>query len=68
MQSMKTTILMSALALSALAPMMTSCREKGPGEKVGESLDRAADDVKDAVNPKGPIEKAGEKVDKALGN
>lgn len=65
---MKTTILMSALALCAIAPMMTSCREKGPAEKIGESIDNAAEDVKDAVDPKGPVEKAGEKVDKALGN
>jgi ABC-type transporter MlaC component len=65
---MKTTILMSALALCAIAPMMTSCREKGPAEKIGESLDKAGEDIKDAVDPKGPVEKAGEKVDKALGN
>jgi len=65
---MKTTILMSALAFAALAPMMTSCREKGPAEKIGESLDKAGEDIKDAVDPKGPVEKAGEKVDKALGN
>ena len=64
---MKATLLMSAVILSAIAPM-TSCREKGPGEKVGESIDRAADDIKDAVDPKGPGEKAGEKIDKALGN
>ena len=64
---MKATLLMSACLLSVIAPM-TSCREKGPAEKVGESIDRAADDIKDAVDPKGPVEKAGEKVDKALGN
>lgn len=61
-------LLMSLLLLPLVAAPLTSCREKGPGEKVGESLDRAAEDVKDAVNPKGPAEKAGEKVDKALGN
>lgn len=65
---MKNTILMSVLTLSVIAPVMTSCREKGPAEKVGESIDKAAEDVKDAVNPKGPVEKAGEKVDDALGN
>lgn len=64
---MKTTILMSVAILSAIAPL-TSCREKGPGEKVGESIDNAAEKMKDAVEPKGPVEKAGEKVDKALGN
>jgi len=65
---MKNQLVMSLLLLPLVAAPLTSCREKGPGEKVGESLDRAADDIKDAVNPKGPAEKAGEKVDKALGN
>jgi ABC-type transporter MlaC component len=63
---MKKLILMSACVLAAIAPM-TSCREKGPGEKVGESLDKAAENIKDAVDPKGPAEKAGEKLDNALG-
>lgn len=64
---MKATLLLFTGILAAIAPL-TSCREKGPAEKVGESIDRAADDVKDAVNPKGPVERAGEKVDDALGN
>lgn len=63
---MKQAILMSACLFAAVAPM-TSCREKGPGEKVGESIDKAAEDIKDAVDPKGPAEKAGEKLDNALG-
>ena len=64
---MKNAILLSACLFSAIAPM-TSCREKGPAEKIGESIDKAADDLKDAVDPKGPGEKAGEKIDKVLGN
>lgn len=64
---MKNTVLLTIALFSAVAPL-TSCREKGPAEKVGESLDKAAENVKDAVDPKGPVEKAGEKVDKALGN
>lgn len=64
---MKQAIILSTCLLAAIAPM-TSCREKGPAEKVGESIDKAADDIKDAVDPKGPVEKAGEKVDDALGN
>ena len=55
------------LLLLPLAAFNTSCREKGPAEKAGEHLDKAAEEIKDAVNPKGPAEKAGEKVDKALG-
>lgn len=64
---MKTTLLMSLCLVPILLPL-TSCEKKGPAEKVGESMDRTAEDIKDAVNPKGPAEKAGEKVDKALGN
>jgi len=63
---MKATLLIPLFLIPLMAPL-TSCREKGPGEKVGESIDKAAEDVKDAVDPKGPAEKAGEKVDNALG-
>jgi len=55
------------LFLFPLVACLASCREKGPAEKVGESVDKAIEDVKDAVDPKGPVEKAGEKVDDALG-
>lgn len=65
---MKNKLVMSLMLLPLVAAPLTSCREKGPAEKIGESLDRTAEDIKDAVNPKGPAEKAGEKVDKALGN
>lgn len=63
---MKPSLLFS-LCLFPFVASMVSCREKGPAEKVGESLDKAVEDVKDAVDPKGPVEKAGEKVDKVLG-
>ena len=49
-----------------LVASVVSCKEKGPAEKAGESVDKAVDKVKDAVDPKGPLEKAGEKVDHAL--
>ena len=62
---MKTTLLLS-LCLFPLVASFVSCREKGPAEKAGESVDKAVDKVKDAVDPKGPLEKAGEKVDNAL--
>ena len=64
---MKNKFVMSLMMLPLVAAPLTSCREKGPAEKVGESLDRAAEDIKDTVNPKGPAEKAGEKIDNALG-
>ncbi len=64
---MKTTLLMSVCLLPFIAPL-TSCERKGPAERAGESLDKAGENIKDAVNPKGPAEKAGDKIDKALGN
>lgn len=56
-----------SLCLFPFVAAVVSCREKGPAEKVGESLDKAVEKMKDAAEPKGPVEKAGEKIDKALG-
>lgn len=53
-------LLVGALAFGA------GCEQKGPAEKAGESIDKAAQDAKDAVSPPGPVEKAGREVDKAL--
>jgi len=64
---MKPTLLIPLLIATFVAPL-TSCREKGPAEKLGEDIDRAADDVKDRVDPKGPAEKLGEKLDNTRGN
>ena len=55
------------LAVIPFLGFVTSCKEKGPAEKAGESIDEAIEDVKDAVDPKSPVEKAGEKIDEALG-
>ncbi|MES2922307.1 MAG: hypothetical protein V4819_12215 [Verrucomicrobiota bacterium] len=60
-------LLLASVCLLPFVASVVSCREKGPAEKAGESIDKAVDNVKDAVDPKGPVEKAGEKVDKALG-
>ena len=65
-QSMKTTLLLS-LCLFPMVASVVSCREKGPAEKAGESVDKAVEKAKDTVDPKGPVEKAGKKVDNALG-
>lgn len=59
---MKTILLISLCALPLI-----SCRPKGPAERAGENVDRAVENVKDAVDPKGPAEKTGEKLDNALG-
>ena len=56
-------VLMITLLFAAFS--LTGC-EKGPAEKAGESIDQAADKVKDAMTPDGPMEKAGEKVDHAV--
>jgi hypothetical protein len=40
--------------------------EKGPAEKAGAGVDRAARDVKDTISPPGPVEKAGRAVDDAV--
>ena len=59
-------LLLASLCLVPLVSTVVSCREKGPAERAGENIDKAVDNVKDAVDPKGPVERAGEKVDKAL--
>lgn len=59
-------LLLVSFCLIPLVGSVVSCREKGPAEKAGESIDKAVDNVKDAVDPKGPVEKAGEKIDKVL--
>ena len=59
-------LLLVSLCLAPLVSTVVSCREKGPAERAGENIDKAVDNVKDAVDPKGPVERAGEKVDRAL--
>ena len=44
----------------------TGCERQGPAERVGKDIDRAVEDMKDAVNPPGPAEKAGKKIDRAV--
>jgi hypothetical protein len=52
----------------AFSAMLGGCEPAGPAEKAGRNLDKAGENLKDAVNPKGPGEKLGEKVDQATGN
>ncbi len=56
----------AAALLIASGGFFTGCEDKGPVQKAGESVDRTAEKVKDAVDPRGPAEKAGAKVDDAL--
>jgi hypothetical protein len=64
---MKTsTIVPMALAVLFAATIgLAGCREKGPGEQVGEAMDDFKDDVADTFDPKGPLEKAGRAIDRA---
>jgi hypothetical protein len=60
-------ILGLACVLGAAIALGAGCEtEKGPAEKAGENVDKAAQDVKNTVSPPGPMEKAGQTADKAL--
>ncbi len=63
----KSFALVTALVLAA---GLVACDQKGPAEKAGEKIDKAAQNTKDAVQDtvqgQGPAEKAGEKIDKTL--
>jgi hypothetical protein len=48
--------------------MFTGCVQKGPAQRAGENIDRAVENMKDAVDPPGPAQKAGRSLDRALDN
>jgi hypothetical protein len=56
------------IILLVVAVLSSACAKKGPAQKAGEKVDRAADKVSDTLDPKGPVEKAGRAVDRATGN
>jgi hypothetical protein len=65
---MRKTVMMTAMAglLATSSLGMIACeRHEGPAERAGEKIDKAADNVADAINPKGPVEKAGRAIDRA---
>jgi predicted small secreted protein len=51
----------SSMVLFALA----GCEDKGTAQKAGESVDKTATAISDAVTPAGPAEKIGRKIDAA---
>ncbi|MBS0640833.1 MAG: hypothetical protein U1E70_26485 [Acetobacteraceae bacterium] len=64
---MRLPILFAAAALALVS--LSACQRAGPGERAGRSLDKAGQNLSDAVNPpQGPVEAAGRKVDRAIGN
>lgn len=58
--------LLPFMALLALG--LAACRQTGPAERAGKSLDNAGQSISDALNPPGPAQSTGRKIDKALGN
>ena len=63
---MKTMKLAVAAFLMLGALPLAACDNKGPAEKAGQQVDKAAQKVEDAINPPGPVEKAGRAVDNAV--
>jgi hypothetical protein len=57
-----------AAATLLVSGMLIGCETKGPAEKAGQNLDKAGQNLKDAVDTRGPAAKAGDAVDKAVGN
>jgi len=60
----------TVLTIAALGATLglAACEQPGPAQRAGQSIDRAGQNLSDAVNPpKGPAEKAGRSVDRALG-
>ena len=56
----------AACAAILLALPLVAC-DDGPAENAGERLDRAGQNVRDAVDPpSGPVERAGRAIDRAV--
>jgi hypothetical protein len=53
------------ILVSGGAVYWAGCEREGPAERAGEEIDRAAEGVKDKLDPAGPAERAGEKLDRA---
>jgi len=68
MRSISQKKLVTGALLLLFSAMLVGCEPAGPAQKAGESLDKAGENLKNAVDPKGPGEKLGEKLDKATGN
>ncbi len=64
---MRLLFLIAVLGVSLVG--LTACHQPGPAERAGASIDKAGQNLSDAVDPpQGPVESAGRKVDRALGN
>ncbi len=56
------------LLLPALLVLgFAACQQEGPAERAGRNIDRAGQNLRDAVDPpRGPAERAGRAVDRTL--
>ena len=66
MRTLPVAVLVGLLASTGI--FAACAAHKGPAQRAGEKLDKAADEVSDTVNPKGPAQRAGRAVDRATGN
>lgn len=58
-------LLLPALMVSGLG--LAACEREGPAERAGRGVDRAGQNLRDAVDPpKGPVERMGRSVDRAV--
>jgi len=48
--------------------LITGWVQKGPAQRAGANIDRAVENMKDAVDPPGPAQKAGRSFDRAIDN
>ena len=58
-------LLLPALVIGGFG--LAACERSGPAERAGRSVDRAGQNLRDAVDPpKGPVERLGRSVDRAV--
>lgn len=53
--------------LPVLLLALAACQQAGPAERTGRSIDRAGQNLRDAVDPpRGPVERLGRSVDRTV--
>ena len=64
---MRRMLIIAAVAL-ATAVSVSACEPKGPAEKAGRKIDRAAEEIKEkiVIKKEGPAEKVGRQVDEFM--
>lgn len=68
MKLMNTRTLIAPVLALGVAVLFVGCEQKGPAQKAGENLDKAGQNVKDAVDPPSTGEKVGREIDKRTPN